>query len=101
MPSREVEAALSATARARSLPVPSRWSGCDAFWPLLEEMRRDGAVVVLKLDGERGPDETDGGPYTVVISRGGLGDDFVQRSATSPEEVLASAVLEYARLAWR
>lgn len=101
MPSREAEAALAETARARGLPVPAQWSGCDAFWPLLEEMRREGAVVVVKLDGERGADETDPGPYTVVISRGGLGDDFVQRSAGSPEDVLASAVLEYARLAWR
>ena len=89
---------LGGVAADRGVPA-ARWDGVDDFLPLLEQMREEGAVVVLKLDGQRtGPD--DAPPYTVVVSRGGLGDDYVSVEAHSAPEALARATLEYAERAW-
>ena len=75
------------------------WSTVDAFWPVLERMRGDGAVVVLKLDGQR-VGEDDDGPFTVVLSGGGLGDDYVRVDGRSMPAALGEAVMRYARAAW-
>lgn len=63
------------------------------LWPLLEQMRQEGAVVVVKLDGQRRGDEAT--PYTVVVSNGRLGEGFVTSEETTIERALAQAVLGY------
>lgn len=81
------------------LNVPYGWTGVDAVWPLLERMRREGAVVLVKLDGERtGPD--DAGPYTVLASRGPLGEDGIRTDSATVEEGLIYVISRYASRAW-
>ena len=46
--------------------------GFDLLLPFLERMRREGAVVVLKIDGVRGPG--DALPYMALVSN--LPSDF-------------------------
>lgn len=79
-------------------PAGENWSGVDPVLPLLERMRAETAVVVLKLDGERGPD--DNGAYTVIASGGPLGEDFVRVDADTLEDALAYVIVRYAINVW-
>ncbi len=79
--------------------VRSKWSGIDPVLPMLERMRRDGAVVVVKLDGERTMlDDT--GPYTVVVTGAPLGSDFLRVDGRTIEEALAWVIVRYASRVW-
>lgn len=89
------------TYRARALallakyvaPLPTEIHGVDLFLPLLERMRVEGAVFLLKLDGERtGPD--DAGPYTVAVSQGRCREP-IRMDADHLEDALAYAVVTY------
>ncbi len=76
------------------------WRGVDALLPVLERMRCDGAVVLLKLAGGRGP----GGkrPYTVLVSGGGLAAEAALRvDARTIEEGLSRIVVHYAMRCWK
>lgn len=86
-------------ASALGLPAPlTNWSGVDAIMPLLEKARMEGAVVVLKLDGERGVG--DNGPYTVLISGGPLGTDFIRADHHDLDEALMIVISRYAAQCW-
>ena len=79
--------------------IPSNWSGLDVTLPLLERIREDGAVIVIKLDGERtGPDDT--GPYTVIASGKPLGDKLIRTDARTIEEALCHLIGNYADHVW-
>lgn len=62
-------AVIASYAAAKGLP-PIDWSlgALAALWPTLDHLRRQGLVVLIKLDGERQEDES-----TVVISRSAPG----------------------------
>jgi hypothetical protein len=75
------------------------WVGCDVFLPFLERIKAEKSTVVIKLDGLRKL-EQDEAPYTVVISAGGLGEDFIRIDAQSIEDALAYAVINYAHRCW-
>jgi len=70
----------------------------DAVLPLIDELRREGAVVVLKIDGERGPG--DGGQYTVLVSLGSLKGGGVRADDHTPEDAMARAISLYAAECW-
>ena len=72
----------------------SKYANIDQFLPVLEQIRRSGAVVVIKLDGQRIPGE-DTGPYTVVISGGALRDDFIRIDDDSLENALLYSIRKY------
>jgi hypothetical protein len=79
--------------------IPFDWSGIDAVLPLLERMRIEGAVVLLKLDGERrGP--ADSPPYTVAVLGSRMNDDPIRYDTTSLEQGLTRIIVEYARRFW-
>lgn len=94
----ELTLELIEVADRMGLPI-GEWKGLDDFLPLLERMREDGAVVVVKLDGQRTA-EDDAPPYTVVLSGGHLGNDYVTVGAVTLPEALARATLGYAAQAW-
>jgi hypothetical protein len=71
----------------------------DWFRPILERIRQEGAVVILKWDGERGP--SDKGPYTALISGKALPGEFIRTDAVSLEDALSYVIVEYARRCWR
>ncbi|NBD12868.1 hypothetical protein [Corallococcus silvisoli] len=76
------------------------WVGIDPVLPLLERMRQEGAVVVMKLDGERRSAE-DNGPYTVVVSGVPLAGDYLKAETRSIEEALTRVILDDASRCWK
>ena len=79
--------------------LDENWSGVDAVLPLLERMRAEGAIVLLKLDGERRL-PTDAGPYTVHVSGGPLQGDFHRTDSRTLEQGLARIIALYGRRCW-
>jgi hypothetical protein len=75
------------------------WSGCDATWNALGAMAKEGAVVLIKIDGER-IHPADRGKYTVLISGGPLGDDYFRKDTDILEEGLSEAIVYYAEKCW-
>ncbi|WP_437805213.1 hypothetical protein [Sorangium sp. So ce1078] len=80
-------------------PIPAHWQGIDVVLPLLERMRGDGAIVLIKFDGGRDVSESD--PYTVLASGGPLKGEFIRVEASSLEHGIAKVVVEYARRCWK
>ncbi|WP_437604623.1 hypothetical protein WMF20_25670 [Sorangium sp. So ce834] len=90
---------ISSLARYLGLgTIPAQWQGIDAVLPLLERMRGDGAVVLIKLDGGR--DLVEGDPYTVIASGGPLKGDYIRAEMSSLERGVAKVIIEYARRCW-
>jgi hypothetical protein len=80
-------------------PIPEDWSGVDPVLPLLERMRQEGAVVVVKWDGERTA-PGDSGPYTVLVSGARLEGEPLRADTHSLEEALARVIFAYALRYW-
>jgi hypothetical protein len=80
--------------------VSTDWSGCDAVWTAFEEMSKEGATVVIKIDGQRTSPE-DNGRYTVLVSGGPLGEEFFRLDTSVLEDGLAKAILFYAEKCWK
>lgn len=80
--------------------IQDDWRGIAPVWPLLEQMRAEGAVVLVKLDGERRPPR-DNGQYTVVASGGPIGAHPIRTDAGSIEAALTHLIVEYDRRVWR
>lgn len=78
--------------------VPEDWSGIDAVLPLLERMRAEGASVLVKFDGGRGPG--DNGPYTAVVLEGKLGSRSVRTDEDNLEAALSHVIVRYAADGW-
>jgi len=80
-------------------PVPVDWKGIDELFPLLEKLRADGAVIMLKWDGEHGSGG-DQGPYTALITGRVLSGEFFRADRASIEEALAEVIVAYASARW-
>ena len=89
------EQALCRVFVSLGLPTPPLpISGIDVFLPLLERIKQDGGVVLLKWDGERSTNT-----YTALASK--LEDEeFYRFDGPSAEVVLLSVVVSYARRYW-
>ena len=84
-------------AASRGVTLVEDWHGIDCILPLLEKVRLDGTVVVVKLTGVgRAPE-----PYMALFTGGTLQHDFVRVTGTVLEEVVARALVNYARRAWK
>jgi hypothetical protein len=72
----------------------------DEYLPYFERMRAEGAVVLLKIDGPRGPG--DNGPYTAMVKGGRLGEEvFFRIDSRVFVEAAAYITVEYARACWK
>ncbi|PTL79148.1 hypothetical protein [Vitiosangium sp. GDMCC 1.1324] len=80
-------------------PIAEDWSGLDAVLPLIERMRQDGAVVMVKWDGERKA-PGDAPPYTVLASVPGRANMSFRADLPVLEDALARVIVEYAVKAW-
>src|SRR5690349_8238510 len=80
-------------------PISAEWQGIDAVLPIIEKMRADGAVVLIKFDGER-RDPADAGPFTLAVIGKVMGEAPLRRDAHSLEDALGDIILEYARRFW-
>ncbi len=70
------------------------WSGVDAVLPILDQIRKDGAVVLIKMDGERTA-PGDSGQYTCLISGMALDTDFIRADTETLEDGLARILCAY------
>jgi hypothetical protein len=61
---------------------------------MIEWMRQEGAVVIIKFDGER-TGTSDNGPYTFIVSGGRLADGHVRMDSDSVERGLAHIITGY------
>jgi len=87
---------VQAIARNLGLDLSSDRKCIDHVMPILERMRMDGSVVVIKLSGR-----PQAKPYTTIITGGALGEDFIQMSAATVEEATGRAIVNYARRFWQ
>jgi hypothetical protein len=92
--------ALQGLSLARNLPIPEVWGGLEMFVSLLDDIRQDRALFLLKLIPQ--PNAETNAPYVASVAGGLLwdggapivvGDDMMERA-------LARAILEYARRCW-
>jgi|SRR5579875_365981 hypothetical protein len=92
-------ALLPQVAATVGVSLPPDWSGIDVLLPLLEKMRLEGAVVLLKFDGER-TERNDTGPYTAAVTGTVMGEDFCRIDAYSMEDALSRVIVHYAHIKW-
>ena len=78
--------------------IPDSWIGIDPVLPLLEHMRKDGAIILIKWDGERSADQ---GPYTAVVQGQPLGQDFFRIDAATLEAALCHIIGHYSDHVWK
>ena len=91
---------IASIAQYMELGKPSAgWKGVDAVWALLERMKCDGAVVLIKLDGQRTKPD-DSGQYTVVVSGPPVGEKLIRTDAATIEEALCHVIGNYAEYVW-
>jgi hypothetical protein len=82
------------------VPIPDSWTGIDPVLPLLERMREDGAVVLVKWDGDRRVAQGES-PYTAVVQGTPLGDDFFRTDAATLEAALCHIIGHYSEHVWK
>jgi hypothetical protein len=75
------------------------WKVWEGLWPALEAMVDEGAIIVVKLDGNRAQDELPK-RYTVVLSGGRLGEEFYHKDTSDLEGALCEAVIFYTERVW-
>ncbi len=86
---------IPAVAAHLGLEMPDEWT-LDDVWPLLDRAREEGAVILLKLDGERSRNW-----YTVVMSGGGMErKDVLHVDSPTMELAIARVLGEYAVRVW-
>ena len=80
-------------------PMAADWKGVDELMPILEKLRADGAIVMMKLDGEHavGSDE---GPYTALITGQVLRGEFFRSDQPTMEQALSEVIIAYAKSRW-
>ena len=72
----------------------------NAAWIVFEAMAREGAVVLVKVDGERVGEE-DNGKYTVLASGGGLRGEVVRRDSHDLLDAIEYLVVRYVEITRR
>ena len=75
--------------------LSTSWSGPGPVWPLIAMMMTNGATVVIKLDGQRQPDEGDNGNYTVIAQGGPLEGDMIRGDFEDLDQSLCYLIGNY------
>ncbi|CAM3908390.1 hypothetical protein VA7868_01128 [Vibrio aerogenes CECT 7868] len=78
--------------------IPDDWSGIDAVLPIIERIKCDGAVFIIKIDGERGDD--DNGPYSILVFGKPLGELCISTDAHNLDDGLTYVIGTYANHVW-
>jgi len=80
--------------------IYENWSGIDIVLPLIEKIRHEGAIFILKFDGER-VEKDDNGPYTFIVFGKPLGNERIHVDANTLEEGLIHVIGHYAESVWK
>jgi hypothetical protein len=71
-------------------------SGLSQGWPLLNQIRAEGSVVLVKLDGQRTQN-----CYTLTISDGRLGEEYFRKDGDDLGELITAGINFYDSLIWK
>jgi hypothetical protein len=71
-------------------------SGLSQGWPLLNQIRAEGSVVLVKLDGQRTQN-----CYTLAISDGRLGEEYFRKDGDDLGELITAGINFYDSLIWK
>lgn len=63
----------------------------EAYWKDIETIAKDGASVVIKLDGQRSEDNF----YSVILSGGKLNDGFFRKDGSELNSLLKELIEYY------
>lgn len=77
------------------ISISKSWPGMSEIWPLIEKMKNEGATIVLKLDGQRIPENGDNGQYTIIAQNGPLGDSMIRGNFEDVDEALCHLIVNY------
>lgn len=87
----EIREMLMEYAAKRNVPLANELSGLDDLEPLFASMMDEGAVIIIKMDGERSEERFD-----AFISGGGLGRQSVRAQGETSLEAMCRAIVKYA-----
>lgn len=93
-----LRAAVEYIALHLDIELAADWRGIGAVWPILERMRADGAIVLVKLDGQRMG--SGARPYTLLVSGEPLGGDTIRLDHRDLDEGLCRMIIDYALRVW-
>ncbi|WP_027708442.1 hypothetical protein [Zooshikella ganghwensis] len=79
--------------------IDDNWTGIDSILPLIEKIREDGAIFIIKFDGERN-DPSDNGKYSFLIFGRPLNDINIKTDANTLDEGLIYVIGKYADTVW-
>lgn len=80
--------------------ISPSWQGIDPVLPLLNKIKDEGGIVIIKFDGERNT-ANDNGQYTIMVSGSPLTGDFIRIDSETIEDGLAAVIAEYAEKIWQ
>jgi hypothetical protein len=81
-------------AASLGIALDAEWRGMESVWPLLDRMRAEGVVVIVKLDGERAR-----GQYTVLATHASK-SVFARCDAETLEAATCAVIAQYAEALW-
>ena len=90
---------LNTLARTIGIKADNEEHGINYLWTFIEAIRNDESVFIIKVDGERTAPK-DGGSYTVFVTGKRLEGEPCRADGSDIDEVVAEAILIYARIAW-
>lgn len=84
------------------IKLRSGWDGIDPVMPILNKIKDEDGIVIIKLDGERNFNtKNESGPFTTLISNGKLKNNYIKYELWSLEESVYRAIIEYNDLFWK
>ncbi|GHO47809.1 hypothetical protein [Ktedonospora formicarum] len=97
----DFEMTLTHIAEKLEITIPVQgWKRVEFLLPFLEQMRQEGAIVLIKFDGEKskvyGTE-----PYTVSVIGAFMGEDFFRIDSFSLEEALIHTITHYTQVKWK
>lgn len=85
---------MHAIAASLGLTIDDEWQGIQSVWPLLDRIRAEGGVVLVKLDGERAQ-----GQFTVLATHAAK-NVFARSDAETLEAAVCGVIEKYAEARW-
>jgi len=99
---KELRKKIEKIANKLQINLEKEWKGIDAVFPILNKIKDENAVVLIKIDGERNFNtKNESGPFTVLILKGALKDNFIKYELWSLEEAVYKSIIEYNDLFWK
>ncbi len=90
---------LKRVLESKGLNANSNLDSLDSLLPLIELVRQDGSIFVIKVDGEREPG-VDAPPYTVFASGKKVPGGIVRCDSSDLLDSVKQVLVKYANAFW-